>query len=98
MSVDALIDHGNGLPLAGVDAWRFVAAYRLPGGVAATLNAVQPVFVAGPAFLLLGEKPSLWRLGWALVAVVGVGLIVLRGQLAFDQTHPPTQPAEHGHT
>lgn len=62
----------------------FVSAYRLPGGVAATLNAVQPLFVAGLAFLLLGERPTGWRLGWGLAGVVGVGLIVLRGQLTFD--------------
>lgn len=34
----------------------FVAAYRLPGGVAATLTAVLPLLVAGLAFLLLGER------------------------------------------
>lgn len=62
----------------------FVAAYRLPGGVAATLGAVQPLFVAGLAFLLLGEKPAPRRLGWGVAGVVGVGLIVLRGRLSFD--------------
>lgn len=62
----------------------FVSAYRLPGGVAATLNAVQPLFVTGLAFLLLGERPTGWRLGWGLAGVLGVGLIVLRGQLSFD--------------
>lgn len=62
----------------------FVSAYRLPGGVAATLNAVQPLFVTGLAFALLGERPTGWRLGWGLAGVLGVGLIVLRGQLSFD--------------
>ncbi|MDA8370164.1 MAG: EamA family transporter [Nocardiopsaceae bacterium] len=62
----------------------FVAAYRLPGGVAATLTAFQPLLVVALAFLLLGEKPTRWRLGWGLVGVMGVGLIVLRGQLSFD--------------
>ncbi|MGC7098426.1 EamA family transporter [Amycolatopsis lurida] len=62
----------------------FVAAYRLPGGVAATLFAVQPLLVAGLAFVLLGEKPTRWRLGWGLAGVVGVGLIVVRGSVSFD--------------
>lgn len=62
----------------------FVAAYRLPGGVAATLNAVQPLMVAGLAFALLGEPPTRWRLGWGVAGVAGVGLIVLRGELSFD--------------
>ncbi|MEU7842790.1 EamA family transporter [Micromonospora sp. NPDC049114] len=62
----------------------FVAAYRLPGGVAATLSAAQPLIVAGLAVVLLGERPSRWRLGWAVVGVAGIGLMVLRGRLGFD--------------
>jgi len=62
----------------------FVAAYRLPGGVAATLGAVQPLLVVGIAFLLLGERPHWWRIGWGLAGVVGVGLIVLNGAASFD--------------
>lgn len=72
------------LNVGAFNALLFVAAYRLPGGVAATLVSVQPLLVAGLAFLLLGEKPTRWRLSWGLVGVVGVGLIVLRGQISFD--------------
>ena len=36
----------------------FVAAYRLPGGVAATIGAVQPLLVAGLSAGLLGERLS----------------------------------------
>ncbi len=62
----------------------FAAAYRLPGGVAATLVSVQPLMVAGLAFALLGERPTRWRLGWGVTGVVGVALMVLRGQVTFD--------------
>ena len=72
------------LNIGAFNALLFVAAYRLPGGVAATLVAVQPLFVAGLAYLLLSEEPTRWRVGWGLVGVVGVGLIVLRGQISFD--------------
>ncbi|UGQ12883.1 EamA family transporter [Yinghuangia sp. ASG 101] len=72
------------LNIGALFALLFVAAYRLPGGVAATLTAVQPLFVVGLAFALLGEKPTRWRLGWGLAGVAGVGLIVLRGRVAFD--------------
>lgn len=72
------------LNIGALFALLFVAAYRLPGGIAATLTAVQPLFAAGLANLLLGEKPTRWRLGWALAGVAGVGLIVLRSRLSFD--------------
>ncbi|MEV6371269.1 EamA family transporter [Micromonospora musae] len=72
------------LNIGAFNALLFVAAYRLPGGVAATLNAVQPLLVAGAAFALLQERPTRWRLGWGLTGLAGVALIVLRGQISFD--------------
>lgn len=72
------------LNISAFNALLFVAAYRLPGGVAATLNAVQPLFVVGLAAAVLGERPTSWRLGWSLAGVVGVGLMVLQGRFATD--------------
>ena len=43
-------------------AMLFVAAYRLPGGVAATVGAVQPLIVIGLAGLITAAKE--WRKGW----------------------------------
>ncbi|NED95115.1 EamA family transporter [Phytoactinopolyspora alkaliphila] len=62
----------------------FVAAYRLPGGVAATLGAVQPLLVAGIAFGLLRERPTGWRIGWGVAGTAGVAMMVLRGEATFD--------------
>jgi probable blue pigment (indigoidine) exporter len=62
----------------------FVAAYRLPGGVAATLTSVQPLIVVGLALVLLGVRPTTWQLGWGVAGVVGVALMVLRGEASFD--------------
>ncbi|MFM9372774.1 EamA family transporter [Streptomyces sp. Da 82-17] len=62
----------------------FLAAERLPGGVAATLGASQPILVAFLAVLILSERLSPWRLGWGVVGVVGVGLVVLGPGAAFD--------------
>lgn len=62
----------------------FVAAYRLPGGVAATAGAVQPLVVAALAAGVLGER---FRPGTALAGlggIVGVGLLVLTPQAALD--------------
>lgn len=55
----------------------FLAAQRLPGGVAATLGAVQPLLVAALAIPLLGDRPSVRRFVWGIGGVVGVALVVL---------------------
>ncbi|RKN39562.1 EamA family transporter [Streptomyces hoynatensis] len=62
----------------------FLAAERLPGGVAATLAAAQPLIVALLAVAVLHERPSGWRLAWGLVGVLGVGLVVIGPEAAFD--------------
>ncbi|PRX97669.1 EamA family transporter [Allonocardiopsis opalescens] len=62
----------------------FVAAERLPGGVAATLGAAQPIIVAVLAVLVLRESPAARRLAWGVVGVVGVGLVVIGPAAAFD--------------
>ncbi|MFG2332523.1 EamA family transporter [Streptomyces sp. NPDC048604] len=61
-----------------------VAAERLPGGVAATLAAAQPLAVALLAAVVLGERPTPWRLGWGVAGMAGVGLVVLGPAAAFD--------------
>ena len=62
----------------------FVAAQRLPGGVAATLGAAQPIIVAGLAVTVLGERLSAWRLIWGVSGVVGIALVVLGPQAQLD--------------
>ena len=62
----------------------FIAAQRLPGGVAATLGAVQPIVIAFLAVAVLGERLSGWRLLWGAVGVAGVGLVVLGPSAALD--------------
>lgn len=62
----------------------FVAAERLPGGVAAILGAVQPLCTLGLAVAVLGEAPAWRRAAWGLVGVVGVALVVLGPGAALD--------------
>ena len=62
----------------------FVAAQHLPGGVAATLGAAQPIVVALLAVVVLNERLSRWRLFWALAGVAGVGLVVLGPEAGLD--------------
>jgi probable blue pigment (indigoidine) exporter len=62
----------------------FIAAYRLPGGVAATLGAAQPLIVVGLAALLLAQPATSWRVGAGVVGVVGVALMVLDAGARLD--------------
>src|SRR5699024_8574555 len=55
----------------------FIAAEELPGGVAATLAAIQPLVVALLAVVVLAEPPSWGRILWGLAGVAGVALVVL---------------------
>jgi probable blue pigment (indigoidine) exporter len=62
----------------------FVAAYRLPGGVAATLGSIQPLVTAGLAVTLLGERLRMMIVLAGLLGVAGVALLVLRAGAALD--------------
>ena len=56
----------------------FLAAYELPGGLAATVQAMSPLAVMAIALPALGERPGVRRMVAALVGLLGVGLLVLR--------------------
>ncbi len=62
----------------------FTAAERLPGGVAGTLAAAQPMVVAVLAVLVLRQRLSGRRLLWGLAGVLGVGLVVIGPSAALD--------------
>lgn len=62
----------------------FIAAYRLPGGVAATAGAIQPLLVVLFSWPLLHEKPSQRSLLAAIAGFVGVGLLVLAPTARLD--------------
>lgn len=70
--------------IAAVFALVFVAAYRMPGGIAAVIGGVQPLVVAILAFALLGERLRARSVAAALAGVAGVALLVLRGSSALD--------------
>ncbi|MDG0027211.1 EamA family transporter [Trinickia sp. Y13] len=62
----------------------FVAAYRLPGGVAGTVAAVQPLFAVFLARLLLSSAIRPLSILAALLGVAGVALLVLTPRAALD--------------
>ncbi len=62
----------------------FVAAYRLPGGVAAVLGAVQPLVVALLALPLLGQPLRARTFVLGAAGVTGVALVVLTDAARLD--------------
>jgi probable blue pigment (indigoidine) exporter len=62
----------------------FIAAHRLPGGVAATIGAVQPLLVAVLASRWIGERLTSAKIVAAAVGLAGVALLVLQSQAKLD--------------
>jgi probable blue pigment (indigoidine) exporter len=62
----------------------FVAAHRLPGGLAATLTATSPIAVVLFAWWLVAERPRPATLAGAVVGAAGVALLVLRSGFTVD--------------
>lgn len=62
----------------------FVAAYRLPGGLAATLTSIQPLLVLILSRLLLASALQPVGLAAAVAGIVGVAMLVLGPEIAPD--------------
>lgn len=56
----------------------FLGAYLLPGGLASTLQAASPLVVMAIAWPLLRERPTVLRVGAALIGLLGVALLVFQ--------------------
>ncbi|MBW9052077.1 EamA family transporter [Rhizobium mesosinicum] len=65
-------------------AMLFVSAYRLPGGVAATVGAVQPLIVIALSRLFLGKPIRFIAVIGGLIGMAGVALLVLTPRAALD--------------
>ena len=65
----------GGLNIGIFQALLFVAAYRLPGGVAATAGAIQPLLVVLFSWLILQEKPARGSMLVAIAGFIGIALL-----------------------
>lgn len=74
----------GGLNIGVFQALLFIAAYRLPGGVAATAGAIQPLLVVFFAWQILSKKPSKLSIIAAIAGFIGVGLLVLDPAACLD--------------
>ena len=62
----------------------FLAAYRLPGGVAAVINSLSPIFVVIISVPLLGARIRSIQILAGLLGLCGVALLVLRSTARLD--------------
>ncbi len=64
----------------------FISAYRLPGGVAATVGAIQPLIVLFLSRWLLNSPLSRLSIFAALSGIFGVAILLLTPSAALDAT------------
>ncbi len=65
-------------------AMLFVSAYRLPGGVAATVGAVQPLIVIALSRVILGRSIHPLAIVAGVVGMAGVAFLVLTPNATLD--------------
>ena len=61
-----------------------VAAYRLPGGLAAVVGAIQPLLVMGLAWALDHRRPPQLAVGAAVLGIAGMAALLLSPGSAWD--------------
>ena len=74
----------GGLNIGIFFALLFVATYRLPGGVAATIGAIQPLLVILLAWFLFKQRPLPLVLAASALGIIGVGMLVLGPTAQLD--------------
>lgn len=74
----------SALNIGVFQALLFVAAYRLPGGLAAVLGAIQPLLVMVLAWTVDRRAPAQITLWAALAGVAGMAVLLLSPQTVFE--------------
>lgn len=74
----------SALNIGFFQALLFVAAFRLPGGLAAVLGAIQPLIVMVLVWTVNGKSPIGSTLGAAIFGVIGMAILLLSPQTVFE--------------
>ena len=74
----------SALNIGAFQALLFVAAYRLPGGLAAVLGAIQPLMVMALAWWADGKSPARSTLAATVAGVLGMALLLVSPQTVFE--------------
>ncbi len=62
----------------------FVAAHRLPGGIAAVIGALQPLLLLALAWQVDRDRPTAFALGAAGLGILGMALIFAAPEATYD--------------
>lgn len=65
-------------------AMLFIAAYKLPGGLAAVIGAIQPLIVLSFMWCIDKVKPALFTFYSCLASFIGMGLLILSPSTTLD--------------
>ena len=74
----------SALNIGFFQALLFVAAYRLPGGLAAVVGAIQPMLVMGLAWALDRRQPARLAVGASVLGVIGMAALLLSPGAVWD--------------
>lgn len=74
----------SGLNIGVFQALLFVAAYRLPGGIAAVVGAIQPLLMMLIVWFFEHKRPQLKVVLMALISVLGMSLLFVSPQTQWD--------------
>ena len=72
------------LNISCFQALLFVAAYRLPGGIAAVIGAVQPLMIMGLIWAVDGVTPRLLTVLATLATIIGMAMLLITPQVSWD--------------
>ena len=74
----------SALNIGVFQALLFVAAYRLPGGLAAVVGAIQPLLVMGLAWGVEGRRPARLALLASVLGVAGMAVLLLSPRTVWE--------------
>ncbi|NFV78987.1 EamA family transporter [Magnetospirillum aberrantis] len=74
----------SALNIGVFQALLFVAAYRLPGGLAAVVGAIQPLLVLALAWVVERARPRFLSMVGGVVGVVGMAVLLVSPEARWD--------------
>lgn len=74
----------SALNIGFFQALLFIAAYRLPGGLAAVVGATQPLLVMGLVWVADQQRPSRLAVWSGIVGIIGMAVLLLSPEISWD--------------